>query len=555
MVSRYVRTRFLKLATATLAILGLVGFGTSASAATAGSWSSAATVSTSTNQLSNAQVLSDAQGNLTAIWQELQGSIYVLRTSMKAFGGSWSQAQTISPAGKSIDSATLLIDSEGNLTAAWRTTESPRYSLQSATKLGSGTWSAPENITPAGEDVAEVSIAADSLGNVTAIWRFFNGSGWILRSATKPFGGSWSSSVDLSPVGSITDPELVVDAQGNVTVVWDQNSGSNEIYATSRTQAGVWSQSQRLSSSGVNSYGSVLAIDGQGTVIAFWTANNGSSDSVFSSNKPSGGNWTTVATESGLGSNFGLSQLAADSVGNLFVLGGNNSGLSRVVVASTKPVGGQWTTKTSLSDSSQDGEGEQLVVDGSGNVTAIWSWGSFQSQQVFIQSANCPFGGSWSTAVNLSSSNTYNMIPALSIADTGVLFASWSMRGNPTNSVQFATMAWDYALTYAPNGGSGVAPVTQTVAGYSSATLASGSTLYREGYSFSGWNTRADGSGTAFAAGSTLQINSDTTVYAQWTRELAKTGDDRNMLPVSAVSALVMLVSGLLLLARRKAAN
>lgn len=555
MVSRYVKTRFLNLATATLAILGLVGFGTSASAATAGSWSSAATVSTSTNQLSNAQVLSDAQGNLTAIWQELQGSIYVLRTSTKAFGGSWSQAQTISPAGKSIDSATLLIDSEGNLTATWRTTESTRYSLQSATKLSSGTWSAPENITPAGEDVAGVSIAADSLGNVTAIWRFFNGSGWILRSATKPFGGSWSSSVDLSPVGSITDPELVVDAQGNVTVVWDQNSGSNEIYATSRTQAGVWSQSQRLSASGVNSYGSVLAIDGQGTVIAFWTANNGSSDSVFSSNKPSGGNWTTVATESGLGSSFGLSQLVADPAGNLFVLGGNSSGFSRVLEAASKPVGGQWSTKTTLSDPSQGAEREHLVVDSSGNVTAVWSWGNFQSQQFFVQSANSPRGGSWSTAVNLSSSNTNNMIPALSIAQTGVLIASWAMRGNPTNSVQYATMAWDYALTYAPNGGSGVAPVTQTVAGYSSAPLASGSSLNRSGYSFSGWNTRADGSGTAYAAGSTIPINSDTTVYAQWTPELANTGEDINAIPVAAVTALAMLLSGLLLVARRKATN
>ena len=42
-------------------------------------------------------------------------------------------------------------------------------------------------------------------------------------------------------------------------------------------------------------------------------------------------------------------------------------------------------------------------------------------------------------------------------------------------------------------------------------------TMVRSGYSFNGWNTAADGSGTSFAAGNAFAMQaSDITLYAQW---------------------------------------
>ena len=38
----------------------------------------------------------------------------------------------------------------------------------------------------------------------------------------------------------------------------------------------------------------------------------------------------------------------------------------------------------------------------------------------------------------------------------------------------------------------------------------------REGYDFTGWNTAADGSGTAYADGANITLTADTTLYAQW---------------------------------------
>ena len=42
-------------------------------------------------------------------------------------------------------------------------------------------------------------------------------------------------------------------------------------------------------------------------------------------------------------------------------------------------------------------------------------------------------------------------------------------------------------------------------------------TFTRAGYSFSGWNTQADGWGTNYADGATYAFAADITLYAQWT--------------------------------------
>lgn len=41
----------------------------------------------------------------------------------------------------------------------------------------------------------------------------------------------------------------------------------------------------------------------------------------------------------------------------------------------------------------------------------------------------------------------------------------------------------------------------------------------RPGYTFEGWNTSADGSGTAVAGGSAYRPPNDITLYAQWKRK------------------------------------
>ncbi len=70
-----------------------------------------------------------------------------------------------------------------------------------------------------------------------------------------------------------------------------------------------------------------------------------------------------------------------------------------------------------------------------------------------------------------------------------------------------------FTVTYDANGGIN-APNAATVTKDQTVTVSSQSSMTRTGYSFTGWNTAADGSGTVYAAGST--VNEGLTLYAQW---------------------------------------
>ena len=70
-------------------------------------------------------------------------------------------------------------------------------------------------------------------------------------------------------------------------------------------------------------------------------------------------------------------------------------------------------------------------------------------------------------------------------------------------------------ITFNANGGSGTVPTAiSTYVGVAN-TIPSNS-LTRTGYTFNGWNTASDGSGTAYATGSTITPSGNVTLYAQW---------------------------------------
>jgi len=75
-----------------------------------------------------------------------------------------------------------------------------------------------------------------------------------------------------------------------------------------------------------------------------------------------------------------------------------------------------------------------------------------------------------------------------------------------------------YTLTYNGNGNTGgTAPGTVTQNYNTSVSVAGQGTLSRSGYTFGGWNTASDGSGTSYAPSSTFTFPAaNTTLYAVW---------------------------------------
>ncbi|KNB73431.1 hypothetical protein ADS79_05625 [Brevibacillus reuszeri] len=90
-----------------------------------------------------------------------------------------------------------------------------------------------------------------------------------------------------------------------------------------------------------------------------------------------------------------------------------------------------------------------------------------------------------------------------------ILYAQWTPVQAPA-----------YTVTYNGNGEtSGTAPTdTGSYEQGDIVTVLGSGTLAKTGYTFTGWNTAANGSGTSYAAGSTLTMGTaNVTLYAQWT--------------------------------------
>ena len=83
-----------------------------------------------------------------------------------------------------------------------------------------------------------------------------------------------------------------------------------------------------------------------------------------------------------------------------------------------------------------------------------------------------------------------------------------------------------YTISYDANGGTG-APAAQTKVYKTDITLTKDIPT-RSGYSFGGWNTNADGSGTNYSSGGKFTTNENTTLYAVWKRSFYTITYDAN---------------------------
>ncbi len=110
-------------------------------------------------------------------------------------------------------------------------------------------------------------------------------------------------------------------------------------------------------------------------------------------------------------------------------------------------------------------------------------------------------------------------------AEDGALYAFGSM---PAEEVT-VTGTWLYSpletatLNYDANGGQGAINSRTAAVGVSLRVTDDSALTAPDGSHFAGWNTAADGSGTAYAADDILELNEDVTLYAIWEKNAVET--------------------------------
>ena len=105
---------------------------------------------------------------------------------------------------------------------------------------------------------------------------------------------------------------------------------------------------------------------------------------------------------------------------------------------------------------------------------------------------------------------------AITDASFGTYYNGWVSIGSLSRSFTMTIPAkTSYTVSFNANGGSG-APSSQKKWYGESLTLSTTKPT-RTGYTFNGWNTKSDGTGTNYAAGASYTGNAALTLYAKWT--------------------------------------
>jgi uncharacterized repeat protein (TIGR02543 family) len=138
----------------------------------------------------------------------------------------------------------------------------------------------------------------------------------------------------------------------------------------------------------------------------------------------------------------------------------------------------------------------QSVSDGvTTQLTALSSMSFSKSNNTFV---------GWNTAFD-GSGTTYLDTSSINITSTLTLYAQWSP-------------IYTYTVNLNPGTG-GIGTQMTAMTGTAATVVLNANTYSRTGYTFNGWNTAADGSGSSYANQGTVRLtvdNQTVTLYAQW---------------------------------------
>jgi PKD domain len=242
-----------------------------------GPWQGPIDLSATGQNASEPQLAVDPAGDAVAIWRRYDGSNYIAQAASKPVGGAWLAPLDLSAAGQSASEPQIALDSAGDATALWTRSNGTNTIIQSATALSGAAWSAPIDLSAPGQNAEAPRLAVDVAGYASSIWARSNGANTIVQNASKSAAGAWSAPLDLSAAGqSASEPQIALDSAGDATALWARSNGTNTIIQSATAPAGAaWSAPIDLSTVGRSASEPRLTVDAEGNAVAIWSHYDG----------------------------------------------------------------------------------------------------------------------------------------------------------------------------------------------------------------------------------------------------------------------------------------
>ncbi len=377
-------------------------------------------VLSSTNGITESvQFLYDGDGN--RVLKIEQGAITLYAGDYYEVRLPWSEAQPVSRPDERTNKQlypAIAIDAASAVHAAWAHDigEEGYYPIVEHNRMlrGGDLWETrPVTVTNYGD---YVSLAADSLSNVYAVYRAGSSIGYATLEAGSD---TWElrGSIRAQSVWPVYQPVAAVDSDDNLHVAWidtcQGNAASADVYyAWLDADTGTWSENQRVTDGntvfihlGLESFlvGNKLdmAIDGQDNVYLVWVDNRDDPDGYVYSDKRDAATqaWgTDVRVNDDYDSQEQFPNVVADQEGNAYAVWSNAlpQEPAKVYAAKRAAGAGNWGPTTQVNDLQQSGLNRyvEATIDRGGNVYATWVT---RDDPVPLRYSVLPAGGSsWS---------------------------------------------------------------------------------------------------------------------------------------------------------------
>ncbi len=474
-------------------------------------WDAAPTLlDSSANVAGPVQVGIEPFGNAVTVWT--QGTDVLSRTWN---GSAWTAETIVDTLGTVPEDARISINANGDGVAVWRQPVAGTLQVFAARYTGgSGTWSAPAQLSSLASNALEPRIAlGNDAAGAMAVWRQNNGSETNLF-ASRWNGSSWSAAVVVDNLtGNTNAPNVAVDNVGNAVALWEQFDGSADTVFASVWNGTNWSVPQQLD--GLTGFIDTphLAMTGTGQAIAVWQGFGGGEFNIYASRLPSLlGAWSApVLLDTLVGSAYDP-RIAVNSSGNAVVVWEQtNGGVQDLYAARWN--GSAWSAPAAVQAAAAGGVGiikPQVGIDGSGNAIVVYSAGGELM-------ANRGTSGGWGVPVSLEGTPGAVGNPQIAVNSTGQAVAVWQQNQNVY--AQHYALDPTFSVTVNSNpvagGSASCTPTNGIVSGGSTVCTATANA----GYVFTQWTTTWGAtSGTCNTATCTIpNITGNATITAHFT--------------------------------------
>jgi hypothetical protein len=293
---------------------------------------------------------------------------------------AWSDSMPpvdLSAAGQDAHDPQVAVDPDGDAVFTWRRFDGSDWRIQAQARSATGTLSAVQDLSEAGQDAFDPQVAVDPDGDAVFTWRRFDGSDWRVQARARSATGTLSAVQDLSDPGrNALEPQVAVDDAGDAVFAWRRSDGTNtRIQARERSAAGALSAVQTLSKGGQNAVLPQVAVDDAGDAVFAWAVIDSSGSRIQARARAAGGALSAVQDVSDRGAGqFALGpQVAVDADADAVFAWQRSDALGDDrIEARTRSAAGVLRPFVVLSDPGQDARGAQVAVDADGDAHVAW---------------------------------------------------------------------------------------------------------------------------------------------------------------------------------------